>query len=228
MPDVVIFGAGGLGRMVLDTLRQSRRYRPVAFLDNDAALHGTAVDGLEVVGGLEKVAEFIAAGVAGGVVAIGDSPTRVALAEKLRQRGLPLISAIHPLANISPTARLDEHLIIGARVSISVHARIGAHSVLSAGSIVEHDNIIGRGAFLYPAVRLAGGVFVDDLATLGIGACVIPGRSVGREAYVEPGAVVIRDVAPGTTVGGVPATLRRTADVDASGGGVADLSRQSA
>ena len=152
----------------------------------------------------------------------------MALADELEWRGLRLISAIHPLANISPTVRLDNHLIIGARVSISVHARIGAHSVLSPGSIVEHDNVIGRGVFLYPAVRLAGGVFVDELATLGIGACVIPGRRVGREARVEPGAVVIRDVAPGTVVGGVPATLLQPVAEGAEGHAVGDLARQSA
>ena len=92
-------------------------------------------------------------------------------------------------------------------VSICVHARIGAH-VVSAGSIIEHDNFIGRGVFLHPAVRLAGTVIVEDLATLGIGACVIPGRRIGRGALVQPGAVIIADVAPGAMVAGVPGNER--------------------
>ena len=205
MVDVVIFGAGGLGRLVLDILRQGRPCRPVAFLDSDADLHGTSVDGLPVAGGIDHVADLMRAGVAGGVVAIGDNHTRVAIASELRRRGLRLVSAIHPLVSISPTARMSEHVIMGPRVTICVHARIGPHTVLSSGSIIEHDNTIGQGVFLHPAVRLAGTVTVEDFAILGIGACVIPGRRIGADASVAPGAVVIRDVAPATAVAGVPA-----------------------
>jgi UDP-perosamine 4-acetyltransferase len=205
MDNVLIFGAGGLGRMVLDILRQGQRYRPAAVLDSDPAKHGLVVDDVEVAGDLRQVEQLMRRGIRGALVAIGDNPTRIRLAGELQRRGLHLISAIHPLASISPTASLDKHVIIGARVCICVHARIGPHAVLSPGSIIEHDNVIGPGVFLYPAVRLAGTVFVDELATLGIGACVIPGRRIGRAAQVEPGAVVIRDVPPGARVGGVPA-----------------------
>ncbi len=205
MVNVAIFGAGGLGRMVADILRHGRRYMPVAFLDSNEELHGQVVDGLPVVGGPRQVSDLIRAGTSVTVVAVGDNRARVNLAEDLRRRGMTLASAIHPLASASPTARLGEHLIVGPRVSICVHAQIGSHSVLSSGSIVEHDNVIGRGVFLHPAVRLAGGVTVEDFATLGIGACVIPNRRIGRAACVEPGAVVIRDVPAGATVTGVPA-----------------------
>jgi sugar O-acyltransferase (sialic acid O-acetyltransferase NeuD family) len=208
MVDVVIYGAGGLGRMVLDILRHGRRSRAVAFLDSNPVLRGQIVDGLPVAGGLECVRELLRAGTRGAIVAIGDNYARVAIAEELQGRGLRLVSAIHPLVSISPTARLAEHLIVGPRVNICVHARIGPHSVLLPGAIIEHDNVIGRGVFLYPAVRLAGTVMVGDFATLDIGACVIPGRRIGRGAHIEPGAVVIHDVASGSTVGGVPATPR--------------------
>jgi sugar O-acyltransferase (sialic acid O-acetyltransferase NeuD family) len=204
--DVVIYGAGGLGCLVQDILLQRATNRPVAFLDSNPAKHGQIVMGLLVRGGTERIERLRDEGVTGVIVAIGDSVTRVALAETLATRGLRLISAIHPSASIAPSAALGEHLIIGARVTICVHARIGAHSVLSAGSIAEHDNQVGRGVFLGPAVRLAGTVTVEDFATLGIGASVIPGRRVGRGARVHPGAVVIHDVPRAATVGGIPAT----------------------
>lgn len=205
MKNVAIFGAAGLGSLVHDILLQSGQYRPVAFLDSDARLHGTMVAGLPVLGGFEELKRLPGLQISDAVVAIGENAPRVAVATALKEKGLNLVSAIHPLASISHTASLGEHLIIGARTTICVHASVGAHCVLSAGSILEHDNRLGVGVFLHPAVRLAGTVTIDDGATLGIGACVIPGRRVGREARVEPGAVVIRDVAPGATVGGVPA-----------------------
>lgn len=207
MADVIIFGAGGMGRMVLDTLRQARRHRPVAFLDSALELHGTAVDGLEVLGGFEQLSALHKRGVRSAIVAIGDNVTRVGLAERIVKAGFQLASAIHPLASIARTARLNQHIVVGPRACICVHAEIGAHAIISPGAIVEHDNSIGAGVFLYPAVRLAGGVTVEDGTTVGIGACVIPGRTIGRNSYVEPGSVVIRDVADNTRVGGAPAEV---------------------
>jgi sugar O-acyltransferase (sialic acid O-acetyltransferase NeuD family) len=206
--DIAIYGSGGLGRVVRDILLADRRYRVAAFLDSDSTRHGTEVDGVRVYGGLDNIDRFLRGGGMGVVVAVGDNHARVAIAEQLRERGVPLVSAVHPLATIAPSARLGEHLIIGARATVCVHATIAAHCVLSTGAIVEHDNCLEQGVFLHPAVRLAGGVTVQDCATLGIGACVIPYRRIGRGACVEPGAVVIRDVPPETVVGGVPAARR--------------------
>lgn len=205
MRKIVIFGAGGLGRLVLDTLIQADHYHPAAFLDSDANRHGLDIDGVPVIGGMDRVAELRRSGVDTAIVAIGDMRNRVAVAEQLARRGMALASAIHPLASIAPSAILGNHLIIGARAAVCVHARIGEHAVVLAGCIVEHDNELGEGVFLHPAVRLAGGVKVQDFAVLQIGACVIPYREVGRNSRVAPGAVVIRDVLPGTTVFGVPA-----------------------
>ncbi len=207
MEPVVIYGAGGLGAVAQDILEQAGPYQPVAFLDSDRGKHGREYGGLPIWGGLEVAGELPNRGIKGVIVAIGDNATRVGLAETLRAAGLQLVSAIHPLATISRSAEIGEHVMIGPRATICVHARIGPHSVLSAGTIADHDNDIGRGVFLHPAVRLAGTVKVEDFAWIGIGASVIPGRRVGRGARVQAGSVVIRDVAPDTTVGGVPATV---------------------
>jgi len=211
MIDVAIYGAGGLGSEVQDILLQGGRYRPVVFLDSDTAKHGTVVAGLPVQGGLERVDELLRAGIRHIVVAIGDNVTRAAYAETLQAHGMELISAIHPLASISPSATLGRHVIIGPRANICVHARLGPHTVVSAGALTEHDNVIGVGAFIGPAVRLAGTVKVEDFATVEIGASVIPGRTVGRGARVKAGSVVIRDVPPNAVVSGVPARVARSA-----------------
>ena len=58
---------------------------------------------------------------------------------------------------------------------------------------------------MYPArsspVRIRSGAFI------GVGAILPPGVTVGERSFVAAGAVVNRDVAPGSLVGGVPARV---------------------
>jgi len=215
MHSVLIFGASGLGRLVLDILRRNQNVSVRGFLDSDTSKHGRSIDGIPVLGGLDETPRLIRDGITHAVVAIGDNPTRVALGERLRERGMRLMSAIHPLASIASSATLDEHVIIGARAVICIHSTIGPHSVVSTGAIVDHDSRIGAGAFLHPAVKLAGGVRVEPLVTLCIGCSVIPGRTIGRRARVEAGSVVIRDIGDGSRVTGVPARVVTDENLDA-------------
>jgi acetyltransferase-like isoleucine patch superfamily enzyme len=58
----------------------------------------------------------------------------------------------------------------------------------------------------------AEGIVIEDDVWLGAGAVITDGVRVGRGAVVAAGAVVTKDVAPHTVVGGVPAKLIKTID----------------
>jgi acetyltransferase-like isoleucine patch superfamily enzyme len=56
-----------------------------------------------------------------------------------------------------------------------------------------------------PGANVAGNVRLETGVTEGSGAVVLQGRPVGAGAFVGAGAVVTRDVLPGTVVVGSPA-----------------------
>src|SRR3954453_6687815 len=103
---VLIVGAGGHGKVGVDVLRAGRKYKPVAFVDADASLHGTRIGGVEVVGGANQLPRMRQRKVRHAIVAIGDNRTRLQYARMLTDAGFALTRAIHPAASIAKSTTL--------------------------------------------------------------------------------------------------------------------------
>lgn len=207
---VVIYGAGGQGRVVLDILRCSEDPVVVGFLDSNPALQGTLVDGVLVMGAAAQIPSIqrIYPGLS-AVVAIGDNHARQEVANQLREYGVPLTNAIHPRSFISSTATIGSDVTVAAGACICAHVRIGDNVIINTGSIIEHESIIEDGVHVAPGAKLAGRVLVGREAFVGMGANVIECLKVGQSSVVGAGAVVLRDVEPFSVVAGVPARCIR-------------------
>jgi UDP-perosamine 4-acetyltransferase len=201
---VVIVGAGGHGKVVLDILLAAGKYKPVGFLDADPALTDSYVAGLPVLGSINALAS-LRRRVRRAVVAIGDNRTRVHYAALLRELGIDLVNAIHPSAFVSPTATIGMNVVVAARAAVGTEARLADSVIVNTSAVVDHECDVGEGAHVCPGAALAGRVRVGRGAFIGTGVSVIQCRTVGDHATVGAGAVVIRDVLDDTTVVGVPA-----------------------
>ena len=204
---IVIIGAGGHGRVVLDILRNNHQFEVAGFLDTDARLHKSRVDGIEVLGDFSLITTLHELAIEGAIVAIGDNSIRRRYAELIEQAEVPLVSAIHPSANIARTAHIGKNVVIAQGVNICPHAQVADSAICNTGSIVEHECRISQGAHICPGVRLAGHVLVEPGAFVGIGATVIQNLKIGECAVVGAGAVVVGDVPAYTTVVGMPARV---------------------
>jgi sugar O-acyltransferase (sialic acid O-acetyltransferase NeuD family) len=207
MEKIVIIGAGGHGRVILDILRAANCYNPVGFIDANTALHGHRVDGLKVLGDLSILDTLKFQDVTGAIVAIGDNGIRREYAERINEAGFELINAIHPSANVAGNATLGKNIVIASGALVCAHCQIGNSVILNTGSIVDHESIIANCAHICPGAKLAGRVIVEGGAFVGIGATVIQNVRIGTDAIVGAGAVVISDVPPASTVVGVPAKV---------------------
>ena len=126
------------------------------------------------------------------------------------------------LIRISPSLRLKRFLLrrLGATVGPGVSWGLEATPDVFWPDLitVEREAIVGYDAtilcheFLQDEYR-TGEVVIRERAMIGAGAIVLPGVEIGENARVAANSLVTRDVAPGTTVAGVPAE-----PVDSSGG----------
>ncbi len=207
--NVVIVGAGGHGRVVLDILRLSGRHTVVGFLDADTARAGGSVDGVPVLGPINLLPKLLKQEVRGAIVAIGDNRIRLSYAQLVAEHGLELISAIHPTAVVSPLAKVGKNVCIAAGAILSTDAQVGDSSIINTGAVIDHECRIGAGCHICPGALLAGRVETGSGAFIGLGAKILPCLKVGEFATVGAGAVVREDVPDGATVVGVPARVIR-------------------
>jgi acetyltransferase-like isoleucine patch superfamily enzyme len=86
------------------------------------------------------------------------------------------------------------------------YVRLGNNVCLSSCALIGHDGSIEVLNRAY-GVRLdaVGKIDIRDNVFIGYHAIVLPGVTIGPNALVAAGAVVVRDVAEGDIVGGVPA-----------------------
>jgi UDP-perosamine 4-acetyltransferase len=208
--NLVIIGAGGHGRVVLDILRASGEYTPVAMLDANASLHNTSVNGVPVVGSVNLLPKLASQRIHHAIIAIGDSRVRRSYAKLAEEAGMELANAIHPAASVSPTATLGKDIVIAAGARVCTDAKVGDSVIVNTNAVIDHECEVGAGAHVCPGALLAGRVRVGSGAFIGMGAKIIQCLNVGEDAVVGAGAVVLSDVPPATTVVGVPARAIRS------------------
>lgn len=158
--------------------------------------------GVPVLGPLDSLGTH---GESAAVIAIGANALRARLGAACQARGLDLPNVIHPTALLSPTARIGAGVQVMARAVIGPEAKLGDLTLVNTGAIVEHGCTLGTAAHVGPGAVLSGGVEVGTRVLLGAGAVVRPCCSIGADALIGAGAAVVKDVAAGARVGGVPA-----------------------
>jgi sugar O-acyltransferase (sialic acid O-acetyltransferase NeuD family) len=202
---VVLFGAGGHGRVVADILAALAEVEVIGFLDDDPGRHGQVVGALPVLGGTGRLAALRTSGVTGGIVTIGANRVRAQRARQLAEAGLDLIRAIHPSAVVAPGAIVGAGTVVMAGAVINTGTRVGRNVIINTGATVDHDCVVGDAVHISPGANVAGNVDVADETHLGIGCCVIPGIRIGAGSTIGAGAVVVRDVPANETWAGNPA-----------------------
>ena len=194
---IVLIGAGGHARAVVDLLRLARRdLTPLGALD-DLRPPGSDVLGVPVLGPLTDLEALADAGLGWALVAIG-ALQRTAWREELYQRvtalGLNVPTLVHPRAIVEASARLGAGVQVFAGAIVGSNVTVEDNVIINAGAILSHDCILHRAANIAPGAMLAGGVEVGYAALVGMGVTVHVGVRIGASAVIGNGRAIFDDV----------------------------------
>ena len=203
MKNIIIVSAGSYAREVLLCIKWINKRKPtwniLGFIDdNPDALAGIKCD-YKIIGTIQdyipKEDEYFALGIA-------DPHLKDKIVTLLKSKGAKFATIINPNVSIGDYVEIGEGVVI-------LGSNVGSNAILGnftsiMGSMIGQDSIIGDFSTTTGYVNIASAT-LGEKVFVGSHAVVLNHLSVGDDAVVGAGSIVIRNVKAGTTVFGNPA-----------------------
>lgn len=206
MKKIIILGAGGHAKVLIDALLASNNHI-YALTDANSELKGSKVFGIPVIGNDAKILSYNADEIllVNGLGSTHSTVLRKKVYNKWVSKGYEFKSVIHPKAVISNLANIGNGNQVLANAVINAGAILAENCIINTAAIVEHDCQISNHVHISPNATVLGNVKIGAESHIGAGATILQNLSVGERCLVGAGAVVVKSVATEQKVLGVPA-----------------------
>lgn len=208
MKDIVIFGAGGLGREVaqlIDDVNADRKqWNLLGYIDETFEKQEAIINDNVVLGSLDwlnnntRLNLWI-------VCAVANPRDKYHIIKKITNYNLRFANLIYPDVRLNKSVVLGVGNIICWNSFLSVNTKIGNHIVLNPSCGIGHDTVIHDYSSLYWNVTLSGNVQVNEGCELGSKVMILPKKIVGKWSVVGAGSVVVSNIPKNCVAVGVPA-----------------------
>lgn len=205
MKKIVIAGAGGFGRELLQWIKDINEKTPtweiLGFIDDNLnALDGVETDA-KVVG---TIKDYVGKEDEEVALAFGSPELKRKIVSILKAKGAKFATIIHPTALLSPFAHYGEGFIMFPYSKLSCNSTVGEFVTLLSTPI-GHDNVIGDYTVISGGCNIVRNVKIGQDVFLAAGVCIAQDVIIGDGAYLGLGSVILKDVKPGAKMFGNPA-----------------------
>ncbi|QGY42745.1 sugar O-acyltransferase [Maribellus comscasis] len=205
MKELIIVGAGGLGRELLQWIKAINNIAPKWIVKGFINDIPNTLDGLgcthKILG---TITNWQPAPNEVFVCAIGNPKEKEKVVTLLKSKGARFANIIHPTAIVGENNQIGEGLIMYPFARITVNCTIGKFvTVLSSG--IGHDSTIGDYSTISSGCVIAGYSKIGKRVYVGSNATIIPKRNIEDDVNIGAGSVVMTNIKKESKVMGNPA-----------------------
>jgi sugar O-acyltransferase (sialic acid O-acetyltransferase NeuD family) len=210
MKELIIIGAGGMGRSMYSIAENSIGY------DNDFIIKGFLDDNLSALNPFEgyppvisTIKEYQINEDDVFICSIGNMDIKKQICNFFKKKGGVFYTLISKKAILRNNARIGQGTVIADFAHIGADSVIGENCLIQTFAVIGHDCKIGNYVRLDTHCTCVGGVIIKDEVIVYTSAILNHDVIVEEKAKVAAGSFVIRKVKNGVTVFGSPAKILR-------------------
>lgn len=197
MKKIIIIGAGGYGRELLQWIKDINEASPTwdiaGFIDDNLQ----ALDRLEcdypVIG---RIADWQPKEDEIFTLAIGNPKTKEKIVSMMKAKGAVFADVIHPTANLTQFSKHGEGLVMFPNAKLSVNSQVGDF-VTILSSEIGHDVEIGDYSTISGVCSILPNVKIGKRVFLAANVAITYGVKIGDDAYLGLGSIIVKDIAMG-------------------------------
>lgn len=202
-----IYGAGGLGREVLELAKiinnKENRWDSFIFVDDDDEIIAKEINGIRVFGykeAMEKYGSLLEIS-----VGIGEPVIREKIYKKIADEGITLPTLIHPDIYIPDTTAIGYGVTIQYGCFISCNITIKDYVYIQPQCNIGHDVVLDEGCIVSSFGNIAGNVSIGENTYLAMSTTIKEGVRIGNYDIIGMGSVVYKDIPDSMIAMGNPA-----------------------
>lgn len=206
MKNILIYGASGHAKMIVDIIQKNESYTIKGFIDLNKPF-GEAIMSYKILGNLDHLSDLIdELNIEGIVIGIGDNYSRQIAYSDIKKIApqLEFPSIIHSSAVIATDVVIEEGTVIMANSVINANSKVGKCCILNTASTFGHDSIMADFSCLASGVTVGGNVQIGLGSAICLGASIIHNIAIGNNSVVGAGSLVVKSIGDLKTVFGSP------------------------
>ena len=212
MEQILIIGASGHAKVIVDIIERQNHYKIHGFLDTYKK-KGNYLFDYPILGPEDDINTIVEQhNIMGCFVAIGDNCTRKKMVAKIAALNpkLPFINAIHPHSTIGKNVELGRGIAIMPGVVINSDSKIGDFCILNTNSSLGHDGTMKNYSSISSGVRTGGNLLLEENSAISIGATIIENIIIGKDTIIGAGSLVTKNIPDHVVAYGGPAKVVRS------------------
>jgi len=206
MKNIIIYGASGHAKMIVDIIHKNNKYTIKGFLDSYKSLNKTIYD-YKIIGNLDMLPSLIKEqDIYGIIIAIGDNYTRERAYNKIKNiaPNLKFVSSVHPSAILADDIILPQGVVIMPGAVANANAQIGEFCILNTKSSLGHDSTMADFSSLASGVIVGGNVKIGRCSAICLSASIVHNVTIGNHTVVGAASLVLKAVGDYKLVFGSP------------------------
>ena len=206
MKNIVIYGASGHAKMIVDIVLKNNDYNLVGFIDSYKPMN-SKVYGHNIVGNLDTISAVIKTfNIEGIVIGIGDNDLRLNIYRSIKKiaSSIEFVPIVHPSAILAEDILVPEGTVLMAGSIVNANAKLGKFCILNTKASLGHDSVMSDFSSLSSGVTIAGNVSIGFCTSICIGASVSQGITIGDHTVIGGASLVLKSIGDFKLAYGVP------------------------